>query len=335
MRIIDRHIEYLLKRHDCVVVPGLGALLCRYESAHFDESGDRILPPGRRLAFNQWLAESDGLLESSVARRERISYEDAAALVRSEVSAILSEVESMGKSVIGRIGTICKGEELCFIADSVPGVNGSFYGLPVIEPRLLDAVQQRRPAVISEPSVEGVEEEVRPTVSSPAPWRAYASGIVATLAVVVTLALFVLSPIKVDKNTQTASIAPVAEVLNDISRKPVAPQAEVEMPVVEVESVESEVEPVSVAVAETTDSRDGLPADEVRFNDADKFIVVVASFPTREQADVYINGCRGKRLGVAEMGGKFRVFAATGAAYGEAMELARHAGVADAWVCRR
>ena len=124
MRIIDRHIEYLIRRHDCVVVPGVGALLCRYKSSAFGEDGKEILPPGRELAFNPWLTESDGLLVSSVARELGVGNEQASEIVDGDVAKLMNALDCGGEFTLGRLGVfrLSDSEEIAFdpFADVLP-----------------------------------------------------------------------------------------------------------------------------------------------------------------------------------------------------------------------
>ncbi|MDE6465278.1 MAG: SPOR domain-containing protein, partial [Duncaniella sp.] len=57
---LSSHIEYLLLRHDCVVVPGLGALLVHEVHARFDADSCTFMPPSRSLGFNPAVTHNDG-----------------------------------------------------------------------------------------------------------------------------------------------------------------------------------------------------------------------------------------------------------------------------------
>lgn len=376
MRIIDRHIEYLIRRHDCVVVPGVGALLCRFKSSAFGEDGKEILPPGRELAFNPWLTESDGLLVSSVARELGVDFEQASEVVKGDVGTLKSVLGKGGEFILGSLGVfrLSDNDEIAFtpFAD-VPGVNGAFYGLRPISPVLL-ASKNSEPAVgVPHASADSLDadEGVRRFGLFPSQWRAYASGTVATLAVLLTLAFFVLSPIRIDKNAQTASIAPVAGSYvqpEDGVRSLVGQAARLAADgispfiktmglssatpdhisyVTEAVVAENIEEPVSVGMTEDNiaDPVAVAPAAEepktepqspsIRFNDADPYFVIVASFPTIGQAKSFINASKGHRLGILEMDGRFRVYAATGQSYASASSMTALVNEPDAWICRR
>lgn len=390
MSVIDRHIEYLLQRHDCVVVPGLGAFLCRYDAARFDENGVRIMPPGRRLAFNRWLSEGDRMLVASVARGERISVERATQLVESEVEQLIGAARRDGEAPVGGLGMlyVAENDEIAFEPSAVAGINGAFYGLLPIAPMTLAERQaateaaRQRVAPVADVTADEEEGKARRLWTGIRAWRSYASGAVATLAVIVTLALFVASPIRIEKNTQTASIAPVAQKytascatdagtssegwrsllcgnVEGVSRA--VPDAlsyvqeytaPVETPAVAeqaatalAEEAAAKIAPApamgaearaAVKAAEAVAAPKSEPSGEgVRFNAEDPYCVVVASFPTESQAKVFIAQHASSQLGVVEMDGRYRVYAATGRDYASATAMAKRVGQKDAWVCRR
>ena len=88
MNNLFRHIEYLLLRHDCVIVPGLGAFISASRPAKIDMQEGKILPPSKSLMFNQSVATDDGLLANSFARKTGMKFEEARQAVVHEVNDI-------------------------------------------------------------------------------------------------------------------------------------------------------------------------------------------------------------------------------------------------------
>lgn len=111
MTNLFRHIEFLLLRHDCVIVPGLGAFIVTDISAKIDFENSRILPPGRSLMFNQAVTFDDGLLANSYARYLSISFEEARQVILKEVSSLFDSLRRKGKIKIGRLGLLELEEE--------------------------------------------------------------------------------------------------------------------------------------------------------------------------------------------------------------------------------
>ena len=345
---IAEHVEFLLRNHDCVVVPGFGAFLCNYVAAHFDESrSDCLLPPARYLAFNRMITDSDGLLVKSVARKERISPAEAAEKLRDDVETLWRELETRGELGFGRLGIFYKSRagEPVFDAAPLHSINGSFYGLrPLNLTALTDSQSISSQEIdngVADVSIENAiaEDDVQKPVkvlSAPVDWRAYATGVVASLAVVITAILFVVSPIKINHEVHEAAIAPIpksSEAIDAVSVEPIVSEILISAAAKGVRFVETDS--VSLIVPEQIAIVSKQPVASARFNDDDSYCVVVASFPSKAQADKYLDQHSSKLLGILEKDSKYRVYAATAATYGDAEKERCAVGREDAWICRR
>lgn len=111
MDILPLHIEYLLSRHDCVIVPGLGAFIATESEAHIDFEAGIIRPRRREISFNSSVVTDDGLLAHSIARRERLSYEDARRMVSRLVGRMTADLDEEGEVSLGMTGRLVKDEE--------------------------------------------------------------------------------------------------------------------------------------------------------------------------------------------------------------------------------
>lgn len=368
VNVIAAHVEYLLRLHDCVVVPGFGAFLCNYEAAHFDERRrDVIVPPARHLAFNRMIADSDGVLVWSVARKEGLSFEAASARVGEAVDSLWHELNVYGECAFGRLGAFyrSKNGEISFVSASLPSVNGFLYGL---KPLVLDSIcADEEPEMVADAG--GDADESRIVLPVGMRWRAYATGVVASLAVILTVVLLAVSPIRIDKEMHQAAMAPVpsadcadgdmsasvayaclsAEDMIVVGQSAeagaVMPEAccEVEVsvagvnPSVEVEAAEATGIAAVSEVAAIENAGVEKPADSIlRFNSDDAYCVVVASFPSKRQADIFVaeHGVN-RHLEILEKDSKFRIYAATGNTYAAADGQRRLVGQEDAWICRR
>ncbi|MDE7396916.1 MAG: hypothetical protein K2M98_04235 [Muribaculum sp.] len=103
-----RHIEYLLMKHDCVGVPGIGAFVAQYIPAEIDRESGRVYPPRRVFSFNRDINHDDGLLCASVARKRRVSYDIASEIVESEIRALRVQLDMAGEVSLGKVGTLKK-----------------------------------------------------------------------------------------------------------------------------------------------------------------------------------------------------------------------------------
>lgn len=103
---MHQYIHQLLNDHDCVVVPGLGGFLCKYKSAEVKWNELSIVPPGRMIAFNKALQQSDGLLIQSIAIQEHISYKKAEERVQDFVNHCLLQLQQQGSYMLPGIGRL-------------------------------------------------------------------------------------------------------------------------------------------------------------------------------------------------------------------------------------
>ena len=103
---ITRHIEYLILRHDCVIVPELGAFIAQYSPARIDEATGVIMPPSRSISFNGEVAHNDGLLAASIARASSTTFDRALASIADQVAALKSQIDNGGEFAVGRLGIL-------------------------------------------------------------------------------------------------------------------------------------------------------------------------------------------------------------------------------------
>ena len=82
---LARHIERLVLRNNCVIVPGLGGFVTQYVPARYVEEENILLPPCRTVGFNPQLTLNDGLLVQSYMQTYDTSFPEAARIVEDEV----------------------------------------------------------------------------------------------------------------------------------------------------------------------------------------------------------------------------------------------------------
>jgi len=102
--MLDKYLKALLFEHDCVVIPGFGGFVTHYVSAEINPVTNKFVPPNKKVAFNEQLRLSDGLLVSYIARVENISVDKALTAVRSFVEAILEGLKANNQYVLKDIG---------------------------------------------------------------------------------------------------------------------------------------------------------------------------------------------------------------------------------------
>lgn len=74
---VEKYIQDLLFRYECVIIPKFGALIAQRIPAEIHESTHTFYPPKKVISFNRQLVKNDGLLANYLAESENISYENA------------------------------------------------------------------------------------------------------------------------------------------------------------------------------------------------------------------------------------------------------------------
>lgn len=364
MKLIELHITYLLTRHDCVIVPGWGAFVASYEPARIDSAAGVIFPPRRTITFNPSLSHNDGLLATSISRGKGISYDQANDTMAAEVKAMHADLQAQGHLIMDQLGTfLIQGgsRSPMFTPADSPLTSADCYALrPVAAPALRDVV--RRDAII--------RGELSPMPRSPFTWLRTATRIAASVALLAGLGILLSTPISIDQGVDRASINPIASIS---APKPATAPA---VATVMAPANESIMRPANAASEEhddnmaarntesavpvKVDSPKALPADTQtkkaatkkvetktagaahiarRLNADDPYCLIVASLPSRAEAETYISRAADKSLQILEKDGKYRIYAATGLTKAQAQAHISNGTLGrkypGAWVCHR
>lgn len=106
MELLPLHIEYLLTRHECVIIPGVGALIASEKEACVDAASGVVTPRRREVSFNGSVVSDDGLLAHSIAQRERMGYEEAHRLLERLAARMAADLRQEGEASLGRVGRL-------------------------------------------------------------------------------------------------------------------------------------------------------------------------------------------------------------------------------------
>ena len=120
---VDQHISELLYHHDCVIVPSFGGFLASYNHAQIHKSQHVFSPPSKKIAFNVFLKQNDGLLATHISNARKIPYNEALRELEQEVSRWLKQLETDNKLVINRLGTFYFSSEKNLQFDPVKNIN--------------------------------------------------------------------------------------------------------------------------------------------------------------------------------------------------------------------
>ena len=311
MNEIVSHIEYLLRHHDCVVVPGWGAFIAHTSEASFLPNGT-IAAPYRSISYNESVVHSDGLLANSVMRREGISYDAAMRFIQNRVEGLKQQLRHDEVLTLGRVGTFkMEGENVVFYPLPIFAAS-AFYGL---QPFTLQPIEQ-----IATP------QESEPVTSRRVNWRNIGRA-AASIAALVALTFVLSTPVQIDKAQQFASIDSALKI------KSAQPRTIVELRQKGDLTIALPKEP-----ADTVAKANAKPADPtfvLQNSDRGGYYLVVASFDTDAQVRKYLAQHPGVDLRVLNRDGHLRVYACRGS--WNAMTAARPHVTPQfpgAWVCK-
>lgn len=330
MNHVIRHIEYLVHRHDCVVLPKWGAFIADYQPACYDETLGLMYPPRRELSFSASVDYNDGLLASSIARKEAISFSQASRIVEEELSSMKHQLELDGELPLGKVGRFIRQDEVSAIFE--PAEAQSKCGSAGFE------------AFAIKPLLNKVKEEAISAGRIEAPKRGRLSRLglraikaAAAVAVAVGISAVLLRP-SFDRNDDMASIAPVMSQKS--SQTSMVPSIGEEMTLNI--RVPEENKEVAKSVQPTTEPSLAagvveMSQPDIRLNASDRYCLVVASLQSMPLAEKFVKENASVNLGILAKDGKYRVYAATGNTTNEALKAKESAEIgsrfADAWVC--
>ena len=103
---LSKHIECLLLRHNCVIVPGLGGFVTQYVPARYVPEEELFIPPFRSVGFNPRLTLNDGLLVQSYMQAYDTSYPETQRIVENAVAEVRAELQESGSFTFNGIGTL-------------------------------------------------------------------------------------------------------------------------------------------------------------------------------------------------------------------------------------
>lgn len=331
---ISEHIEYLIHRHDCVVVPGWGAFIAQYQPAILDAAKGIINPPTRSVAFNASVTHNDGLLITSITRRESISYNDATKAIANEVEVMRYQLEHDKEVALGHIGVFRK-EKGTMIFEPLTSnfISSAFIGLPSVKISALSSTGQDKR---TETTAERKKKDVIYLPISRNIFKA-----VASFAILIGLGITLSTPVILDEqHSNYASFSSIKvtapEKARPIFNEP-APDAELFI------AMPDATEAISIADTTVHDISSNLIQTDAfgdfRCNDSDSYCLIVASLASRELAEEYISERGNQAMHILETGGKYRIYVATGATTAQALEPTHSesfsAQYPAAWVCRR
>jgi hypothetical protein len=135
---IEKEIQDLLYRNDCVIVPSFGAFIGTRKSAQLLEN-QNFIPPKKNISFNSQIVSNDGLLASYIAVNRSISYQEALQIIEESVNIWQNKLNLIKKVYLSKIGTLILNEDhiLSFLPEETENFLTTSFGLsPIISPNI-------------------------------------------------------------------------------------------------------------------------------------------------------------------------------------------------------
>lgn len=254
------HIEYLMMRNDCVVVPGWGALVANHAPAQLNES--HIGKPSRLIGFNSSITHNDGLLASSLTRRHSISYDKACELIATNVAAFGRQLSGGTEVAFGRLGFFKLDEngKMQFVPAMQPNACDEFFGLQQFDFNTLAQVEESA-------HVASVSRSV---------FSRHGIKVAASIAALIGLGVILSTPVLINRQSQNASmnIATVKTKPNVVTVKPVSKTTASDNQITVINADEQQS-----SLKESPVFNDGMPCDE-----DGSFLLVINSCKKQHQA---------------------------------------------------
>lgn len=275
MKTIIEHIEQLLCKHECVIVPSLGGFISHREGAKLLDN--QLLAPKQQIRFNALMTYHDGLLAEAIMKERSMDYGSALSLIRHEVSSIKDRLHDGNEVQFGQIGvfSLCNSTELRFQCGSSKFLPANL-GLPEVKLTKIIKTEQNK-----------TSDKKKKTITIEIP--NYSNNFIkyaASIAIIFLLSLF--APPTHQHSYKAAisfdAFAPTTEHKQEIiiEEETTTNEEEIEIP-------EKEEEPVII--------------EDYNYH------IIIASFPNKTSAEKYINKHTNNTLplSIIDKSNKFRI----------------------------
>lgn len=89
-----------------MIVPRVGAFIVSYREANMNAELGVMEAPRKEICFNGAIRHSDGLVASSIARREKISYHAASEILNNAVDELVETLAINAEVTVGHVGSL-------------------------------------------------------------------------------------------------------------------------------------------------------------------------------------------------------------------------------------
>lgn len=308
LRIIT-HIERLLLVHDCVIVPKFGGFVLQTVSAIYNKEEHLFCPQRKEIVFNITLQHNDGLLSESYMQMYDVNYRKAQLMLEEDVDEMKAALQEDKKLSLGVLGSFSLGQEGQVIFH--PGKSDAFsvgsYGLAPFNFPLL------KPVLAEREEVELLTRKKKKDILYIPVSRKFLR-VASASAAAIALFLLVSTPVKdVNQAAYTASFVPTEIVAKNT---PEIKEEEKVTPAVEATTTTEVKKKTTItstpAPTQKVKKQDVAPKPVATKPNPKMYHIVIASFPTEDQADKFIEGVdrnECKHVSKVVRDGKYRIYA--------------------------
>lgn len=144
MKEFASHIDYLIQKHDCVIIPDFGGFVLNREAAQIADDGS-ITPPKVSVGFNPDLTYNDGLLAESYMNVYSISYDTACKRIADVVKKLNTTLALRKPIQVGLLGKLSQEADGRLTFDPNTNLSASHtetFGLSILNIKRLADVRQ-------------------------------------------------------------------------------------------------------------------------------------------------------------------------------------------------
>ena len=303
MNNLSLHIEYLLTQHDCVVVPGWGALVVQHSHATF-EAGKAIAPPHRWLCFNSLLAHNDALLAHSVMKAEQCTYDEAMSYIGEQVAQWHDTLLQGNNLVLDNIGSFSRQENGAIIfAESVSSIiNRSLTLLSTFDMPLLTDILPFEAEDITTETITHEPVKIK--------WYSHVASAVASVAAIIILMLFISTPIDNFQPTNDYAGLVAAELLSK-QEAYTAIDDTISIDTIDEILADATIEE-KTEIEEVVTPRKETAVDVATTHETPNYILVIGSLPTRNLAEKqiaeFVEMGITEHINIYESNGRYRLY---------------------------
>jgi len=254
---LDKHIGYLLYKHNCVIVTDFGGFVTNYKSASIHPVQHTFTAPSKQIAFNRNLTNNDGLLANYISQKLLVSYPEACRIIANFVADCNTELESGKKIVFENIGELFFDHErnLQFVPHTDINYLLDSFGLGSFQSPAI----KREERMIELAEMENVIPSLSRRKNKSRIWR-----LVEVVPVAAVLTYFIInSSLTAQLNTNFASLNPFVNTKTEVATPAEQPLAVPAIDITEAPATNNTTENnVASTVAEKTDEDKTAPVVE-------------------------------------------------------------------------